>query len=37
MDALRRSAQGDRSRTTPRKSSSRTKRSSARRKVKKAS
>jgi DNA end-binding protein Ku len=36
MDALRRSAQGDRSRTTPRKSSSRTKRSSARRKVKKA-
>lgn len=37
MDALRRSAQGDRSRATPRKSSSRTKRSSARRKVKKAS
>jgi DNA end-binding protein Ku len=37
MDALRRSAQGDRSRTAPRKSSSRTKRSSARRKVKKAS
>jgi len=37
MDALRRSAQGDRSRTTPRKSSSRTKRSRARRKVKKAS
>ena len=37
MDALRRSAQGDRSRTAPRKSSSRTKRTSARRKVKKAS
>ncbi|MGB6349138.1 MAG: Ku protein [Pseudolabrys sp.] len=36
MDALRRSAQRDRSPTTPRKSSSRTKRSSARRKVKKA-
>jgi DNA end-binding protein Ku len=37
MDALRRSAKGDRSRAAPRKNSSRTKRSSARRKVKKAS
>ncbi len=37
MDALRRSAKEDRSGTTPRKNSQRTKRSSARRKVKKAS